>query len=101
MKPCYKKRYDARTRECTLCSKAILCHAHTVVKRNPLLKNCYAIAIQQILNENPEITTKELQRHLYSRFRREIDVFYYLNLMKEQGIVAIKIKGRTRLYSLC
>jgi len=100
-KPCFSRLYDCRTRECQCCSVAVDCFLQ--MKGNVhdrQLSDGKIVAVMQILNKHRYCTASFLGKELKVRFGRGVNIFHYLRILKERGLLDVTVESRKRLYSL-
>lgn len=101
-KRCFSKLYDFGARECQVCDLALNCYDAYVETspRTPVRKKGEEIAILQILTETKNATLADIKGQLTLRFgSRDVNIYYYLDKLKEQGLLDVRIDGRQRFYS--
>lgn len=97
-KPCYKKLYAERAKECQICKDCETCSAtkHVAVTR----RSAHHVAIQHILLKG-KCTFEALSREMMLLFpEKQVNVYNCLNELKAQGVVRVETMGRTRYYKL-
>lgn len=102
-KSCFAQLYDSRARECQICNESFSCYKSCCDSAKYVVKNDngYIVAILQIINEQKTVTTCQLKEGLEKRFgSKELNIYYYLSRLKEQGRINVTITGRQRMYSL-
>lgn len=102
IKPCFKVLYNPRTKECQCCELSIECSKNqkSFFSLSKKARNGKIIAVIQFLNSNPKSTTTTIKQELVRRFGEDSNVYYYLDILKKEGILDIMISGRQRYYSL-
>ena len=99
---CFGEFYDVKAKECQICSFAIKCweHFRTITPKR-VIKSGYTIAIVHIIADKNKVTVDVIQEELAKRFgKKELNVYYYLSVLKKQGVFDVTIVGRQRFYSL-
>ena len=58
-------------------------------------------SVINIISQKRRATVGEIKEELDSRFKeKDLNVYYYLSVLKKQGLVNVTIEGRQRYYSL-
>jgi len=99
---CFALLYNHKAKECQICQYSEGClEAFPTSNKKPVIKNGYTIAIANIISLKKKATVNEIQEELAKRFAgKELNIYYYLSLLKKQGMVDVTIEGRQRYYSL-
>jgi len=100
--PCFGKLYSAKAKECQICRHSVSCwDVFSETPRRFVSTSGYTIAIMTIIKEGKEVTVGQIKARMEERFKgKELNIYYYLGVLKKQGLVDVTIKGRQRLYSL-
>jgi len=54
-----------------------------------------------IIKEHKTATVEHIKEVMVERFGgKELNIYYYLGVLKKQGLIDVSIQGRQRLYSL-
>lgn len=97
---CFATQYDFRAKECQICEDSVLCWSSGSLEKS-VTHNGYIIAILKIIAENKKATVQDIKEGLLKRFGKvELNIYYYLNLLKRSGQIDIKISGRQRNYTI-
>lgn len=99
---CFGKLYSVRAKECQICQDSIECwqNCGASVLRS-VIKSGYTIAVIKIISGKKRVTVNEIKQELVERFSgKELNVYYYLGVLKKHGLIDVEIEGRQRFYSL-
>jgi len=101
-KHCFGKLYDHRAKECQICCSVESCWVATPsLQGRPVIKSGYALAIANIISTKQEATVEVIKDELAKRFGKdERNIYYYLTMLKKEGLVDVQIKGRQRYYTV-
>lgn len=99
---CFGSLYDHRAKECQICKRAIDCWSgFSAIHNKPQLKNGYALSVLNIIFQCRKATVDQIKEMLEERFKdKEINVYYYLNILKKKGLIDVRINGRQRFYTV-
>jgi hypothetical protein len=97
---CFGILYDRRAKECQICDYSIECWKKLDVPKKKLVGSGYAIAILTFILREGKVTVEEIKADLKAKFDKDLNIHYYLGLLKEQGLIDMKIQGRKRYYVL-
>ena len=99
---CFGLAYNYRVKECQICKHSEACwQAYSSSCKKPVIKNGYTIALVNVISQKKKATVNEIQAELSKRFQgKELNIYYYLSVLKKQGLIDVTIEGRQRFYSL-
>jgi len=67
----------------------------------PVIKSGYALAIANIISTKRRATVEEIKEELVKRFGKdERNIYYYLSMLKKEGLIDVQIRGRQRYYTV-
>lgn len=101
-KMCLGQLYNPKAKECQLCTESIQCYGnYQSSTRKIVIKNGHGLAIMAIIRDVKKATVVDLKKGLTERFPgKAINVYYYIGVLKKQGIIDVHIVGRQRYYVL-
>ena len=97
---CFGMLYDRRAKECQICEMPIECWKKTGAPKKRVITSGFSIAILNFILRERKVTVEEIKVELKDKFDKDLNVHYYLGLLKEQGLIDMKIDGRKRYYIL-
>jgi len=99
---CYGVEYNTRAKECQVCSQAIPCwEIWNMLSKKSVIKNGYGTSILNIISQRERVTVNEINKTLSVRFPgKELNIYYYLGILKKSGLINVEIEGRQRYYSI-
>lgn len=100
MPNCFGILYDRRAKECQICQYCIECWNQTGEPKKKTISNGISIAILNFVLKKESVSVEEVKVELKYKFGKDVNVHYYLGLLKEQGLVQMKVQGRKRYYTL-
>jgi len=97
---CFGNKYDHRAKECQVCKRALDCWSgFSVLPTEPLVKSGYTISILNIISTNERSSVDDIKKELENRYgSKQINIYYYLNILKKKGLIDVRIEGRQRYY---
>jgi len=98
--------YNLKAKECQICFFAIRCWQEQQEQEGssslkPVRKNGCSLAVLNIIATKGKATANEIKDELAIRFRnKDLNIYYYLGVLKSQGVIDMDISGRQRYYSV-
>ncbi len=101
MKRCFSRLFRENAKECSICSHSAECKSLTSSEK--ARESSIRVSIQEYLKSGPK-TIEEISRFISEEStipkNRGTSVFYHLALLKQQGLLQIKIIDGEKRYLL-
>ena len=99
-KPCFGALFSINAKECQNCATFSHCKEKTPPRKSAVIQPV-GLAILQYLSKHDSVSVPVLDKHLRLLFKgRRINTYNWIGVLKEEGYLTMKNKGRCRVYAL-